>query len=104
MRVLLAAILTFLPVVAQGKSFAGMGNDEPDSHLQTDLLPADQPGVLTDEFWLSGNPYSPASPTNFEAFLEPYLFVQGREGIMLYDPRSPSTFTVSDREWTSQQR
>lgn len=96
MRVLFAAILTFLPVVAQGKSLADMGSDEPGVRLQMDRLLADEPGVLTDEFGLSSNPYSPASPTNFEACIGPYLYIQGQQGSTLYDPLAPPSLAVQN--------
>ena len=50
------------------------------------------------ESWLSENPYHPSSATHFEVLVSQYLFVQGEEGIMLYDSFFPSRFDVTHQD------
>jgi len=101
MRFLLAGILGLLPLNTQAASFDCANIVAPGSCAATDLS-EEEPYVathgLSDEVRPSGNPYSPASPTNFETLIGPYLYVQGREGIVLYDPRSSPTSDVRNGE------
>jgi hypothetical protein len=100
MRFLLAGILVILPSIAQAQSLDCANLDQVEPCLKADSTDAELHGDPHSPIELGPypNPYSPTSPTNFEAFLEPYLFVQGREGIILYAPRFPSRFDVSDQE------
>ncbi len=101
MRFLLAGILGLLPLTAQAASFGCTNVVGPGSYAATDLsdeAPYVSPHGLSDEVRPSGNPYSPASPTNFETLSGPYLYVQGREGIVLYNPLSSPTADVRNRE------
>ena len=91
MRFFLAGILGLLPFTTHAESSDCPHIVEPDSAPATDCSIAESPVAppsLEGEVWFSDNPYSPASPTNFEPFIGPYLFVQGREGIVLYIPLS----------------
>lgn len=99
MRFLLAGILALLPLNTQAASSDCMNIAEPGSCAEADLSNAElqvAPHSLADELRFSGNPYSPASPTNFEPFIGPYLSIQGQRSIILYDPRSPDTTTAND--------
>ena len=101
MRFLLAGILALLLLNTQAASSDCTNIVEPDSCTTTDLSDAERqvaPHSLADELRLSGNPYSPASPTNFEPFTGPYLYVQGREGIVLHDPLSSPTADMRNVE------
>lgn len=99
MRFLLAGILGLLPLNTQAASYDSAHIGEPNSSAVTD--PSDtrhpvEPPSLDDEVGLRVNPYSPLSPTNFEALGGPYLYVQGREGTILYDPNLPNPTKVND--------
>jgi hypothetical protein len=99
MRFLLAGILAFLLLNTQAASSDCTNIVEPGSCAETDLSNAEPhvaPHSLADDLRLSGNPYSPASSTNFEPFIGPYLYIQGQRSIILYDPRSPDTTTAND--------
>ena len=74
MRILLAGILILLPLIAQA---------EPLDCLGVEIERCVDPSSLI-ELEVYQNPYSPASPTNFEALIGPYLYVQGRQGNVLY--------------------
>ena len=76
MRFLLAGILVILPLATQAEPFAFMSAGHPDSQSVA---------TSSDTEWSCdvsrpegaggscGNPYSPASPTNCEALIGPYL-------------------------------
>jgi hypothetical protein len=99
MRFLLAGILALLPLNTQAASSDCMNIAEPGSCAEADLSNAElqvDPHSLADDVSFSGNAYSPASPTNFEPFIGPYLSIQGQRSIILYDPRSPNTTTAKD--------
>jgi hypothetical protein len=101
MRFLLAGILALLPLNTQATSSVCMNIAKPGSCAETDLFNAElhvAPYGLADDLRLSDNPYSPASLTNFETLIGPYLYVQGREGIVLYDPLSSPTADVRNGE------
>lgn len=100
MRFLLAGILVILPSIAQTRSLNCANLDQAELCLEADSADAEHHGDLHSPIELGPypNPYSPASPTNSEAFLEPYLFVQGRGGIILYAPHFPGRFDVSKQE------
>lgn len=95
-KLLLAGIFILLPHIAQAESLTCAHAEE--SSLAADPSEAEQyadpHGFI--EFGLSPNPYSPASPTNFEALIGPYLNVQGQRDIVLYDTRSHNRFAVYD--------
>ncbi|MGE0470130.1 MAG: hypothetical protein Nkreftii_001894 [Candidatus Nitrospira kreftii] len=91
MRFLLAGILGLLPLTIHAASPDCPHIVEPGSATATDRSTTESPVVspsLEGEVRFSGNPYSPASPTNFEPLIGPYLYVQGQEGIVLYTSRS----------------
>ena len=100
MRFLLAGIVALLPLNTHAES-PGCAQAE-ESELSRAADPsnaehhADPQSVI--EFGLNPNPYHPASPTNFEALLEPNLFVQGQQGLVLYDARSHNPVAVYDSE------
>lgn len=99
MRFLLAGILGLLPFTTHAASSDCPHIVEPGSATATDCSATESPVVSPSpegEVWFSGNPYSPASPTNFELLIGPYLAVQGREGIVLYTPLSFSHFGGRD--------
>jgi hypothetical protein len=98
MRLLLVGILTFIPLVAQAKSLGDPGDSDVASLAITSPSPSDASDSLPDEGGLLRNPYSPDSPTNFEPFIGPYLYVQGQGEWVLYDPRAPHPFSAQDRE------
>ncbi len=99
MRFFLAGILGLLPFTTHAASSDCPHLVEPGSATATDCSTTESPVAppsLEGEVWFSGNPYDPASPTNFEPFIGPYLSVQGREGIVLYTPLSFSQFVGRD--------
>ncbi len=101
MRFLLAVILGLLPLNTQAASFDRTNILEPGSCAATDLSGEESyvaPHGLSDEVRRSWNPYRPASPTNFETLIGPYLSVQGREGVVLYSPLSSPTSDVRNGE------
>jgi hypothetical protein len=99
MRFLLAGILAILPLTAQAES--PVSTNAVESDADSVAPPSDteyhcHPHNPIDEVRFCGNLYSPASPTNFEALIGPYLYVQGRGDIILYDPHLPSMFNVNE--------
>ena len=90
MRFLLAGILAILPLATPAESFASMNAGESDSESVAPSSDSEQYCDVyrpEDAGGSCRNPYSPASPTNFEALIGPYLQVQGRRDVMLYDSR-----------------
>gem|GEM_PF-6039580 len=105
MRFLLAGILILLPHITQAESPNCTQVEESPSNRATDHSDAedDADSHRFIGFGLSLNPYSPASPTNFEALIGPYLYVQGHQSIVLYDNGSHGTHSslgADDRSWT----
>jgi hypothetical protein len=99
MRFLLAGILAILPLTAQAES--SVSTNAVESDADSVATPSDteyycHPHNPIDEVRFCSNPYSPASPTNFEALIGPYLYVQGRGDVILYDPRFPSMFDFKE--------
>ena len=95
MRYLLAGILTLLPLAAQAESLVDTGADRAESPPLADLSDTTSRISLADVVGSSNNPYDPASPTNFETFIGPYLYVQGKTGVILYNPLSRGTADVT---------
>ena len=98
MRLLLLGTLTFIPLVAQAKSLDDPGDSDSGSSALAHLPASDGSDSLSNEVGLSRNPYSPDSPTNFEPFIGPYLYVQGQGEWVLYDPRAPHPVSAQGRE------
>ncbi len=99
MRFLLAGILAILPLTAQAESLVFMNAGESDSESVAPLSDTEQycdSHSPEDEVAFCRNPYSPASPTNFEALIGPSIHVQGRRDVMLYDPRFPGMVGASE--------
>ena len=97
-KLLLAGILILLPHIAQAESLTCAHAEESEPSLAADPFEAEhhadphpffEPGLYP-------NPYSPASPTNFEALIGPYLYVQGQRDRVLYDARSNNLLDVYD--------
>ncbi|MGQ0667253.1 MAG: hypothetical protein ACT4O4_09480 [Nitrospiraceae bacterium] len=97
MRLLLAGMLVLLPLTAQ----ADNSNHLKGTEIETDSSAAPPEGVRPPDSenvidpWLPyGNPYSPTSATNFEAFaLLPFSAQDGRD-------RSRFTAHPHDLDWT----
>jgi len=89
MRFLLAVIFTVFPLTIHAQLL-----DVPHSSSSTPNVRADSADAWNEadmdnainELSPYGNPYAPASPTNFEALIRPYLDLQGQQGILLHDP------------------
>lgn len=96
MRLLLAGILIFIPLIAQAKSLDDEGGSDHDSSALDNRPGVDGSDSLSDTLGLFRNPYSPDSPTNYEPFIGPYLYVQGQREWRLYDPQNRETFTMQD--------
>lgn len=91
-KLLLAGIFILLPHIAQAESLTCAHAEE--SSLAADPSEAEHhanPHPFF-ELGLYPNPYSPASPTNFEALIGPYLYIQGQRDIVLYDTRYDSGY------------
>jgi hypothetical protein len=105
MRFLLAGILILLPHITHAESPNCTQVEASSSNRAADPSDAEHDAASHRfiEFGLSLNPYRPASPTNFEVIIGPYLHVQGRQGIILYDTGSygaHSSLDADDRNWT----
>lgn len=80
MSLLLACILTFLPLMAWADTSAAGNPGELDPHSASnppapnDAKTADTADDTIPKLGLFGNPYSPASATNFEALTASYLY------------------------------
>lgn len=89
MRLLLAGILAFLPLTAQAKNIDNLSANEPASSPVVDPFSVKNlgdPDSVINELGLYGNPYSPASATNFETITTLSRYDQGRQNTKLYDP------------------
>ena len=89
MRLLLIGILAFLPLTAQAETIENLSANELDPSPVADpfiVMGPDDPDSVINEVGPYGNPYSPASATNFEAFTTPSLYGQVRQNTKSYDP------------------
>jgi hypothetical protein len=89
MRLLLAGILAFLPLTAQAENIDNLSANESDPSPVVDSFSAKNlgdPNSVINELGLYGNPYSPTSATNFEAFTALSRYDQGRQSTTLYNP------------------
>lgn len=89
MRLLLVGILVFLPLTAQAENIDNLSTNESDPSPVVDPFSVKNlgdPNSAINELGLYGNPYSPASATNFEAFATPPPYGQGRQSTKLSDP------------------
>jgi hypothetical protein len=89
MRLLLVGILAFLPLTAQAENIDYLSTNESDPIPVVDPFSVKNlgdPNSVINESGLYGNPYSPASATNFEAFATPPPYGQGRQNTKHYDP------------------
>jgi hypothetical protein len=93
MRLLLACVLTLLPLAAQAEYTDNHRTNEFDPHSVTDPFIAgmpNDPDSPLNEWGPYGNPYRPASATNFEAI----------PTLSLYDPNQLST-DLYNPDWLS---
>jgi hypothetical protein len=78
-RLLLACLLTLVPLIAHAEDLGTLSTNEVDPNFLPDPFgtgnPSD-PNSVTNELGPYGNPYSPSSATNFEAITAPLLSVQ----------------------------
>lgn len=90
MRLLLACILALLPLIAQAEYPDNLSTKELNPSPETDPFGAQSPddadSTLTEWRGPYGNPYSPASLTNFEALPAPSLYNPGDLNTNLYSP------------------
>lgn len=89
MRLLLVGILAFLPLTAQAENIDNLSTNESDPSPVVDPFSVKNlgdPNSVINELGLYGNPYSPASATNFEAITALSRYDQGRQSTKLYDP------------------
>ena len=89
MRLLLAGILVFLPLTAQAENIDTLSANESDPSPVVDPFSVKNlgdPNSVINESGFYGNPYSPASATNFEAITALSRYDQGRQSTKLYDP------------------
>lgn len=97
-KLLLAGIFSLLPLNVHAEPPGCTQAKESESSRAADPSAAehhaDPQSVF--EFGLNPNPYHPASPTNFEALIGPYLYVQGQRDRVLYDARSNNLLDVYD--------
>lgn len=98
MRILLAGILTLFPLTIHAEFPDDSLTDRLDPPVFTDSAAVwneVDPGSAMQEVAPYGNPYAPASPTNFESFIGPHLLIQGHERILPYDRHAPNIFDVN---------
>jgi hypothetical protein len=92
MRLLLAGILALLPLSAWADTLSTVKADTLDPQAIADPVDpneaknADETYDTLDQLWPYGNPYSPASPTNFEALTPSPQYDQGRLSPRSYEP------------------
>ena len=89
MRLLLVGIFAFLPLTAQAEPIDNLSANESDPSPVVDpfsLKNLGDPNSAINELGLYGNPYSPASATNFEATTALSRYAQGRQSTTLYNP------------------
>ena len=89
MRLLLACVLAFLPLTAQAEQIDNLSANESDPSPVVDPFSVKNlgdPNSVINELGLYGNPYSPASATNFEAITALSRYDQGRQSTKLYEP------------------
>lgn len=98
MRLLLTGILAVFPLTIHAELLDTHRTSTSDPNFLADSADAwneANPDNAIKELAPYGNPYAPASLTNFEALIGPYLYIQGRGNLILYDARSPSTYDVN---------
>ena len=89
MRLLLVGILVFLPLTAQAENIDNRSTNESDPSPVVDPFSVKNLGDLNNvinELGPYGNPYSPASSTNFEAITALFRYDQARQSTKPYDP------------------
>jgi len=92
MSLLLACILTLLSLMAWADTSIAGNPDELNPHSASnppapdEALIADTADDTIPTLGLFGNPYSPASATNFEALTASYLYDPGRRSPRSYEP------------------
>lgn len=92
MRLLLAGLLALLPLGAWADTLSTIKTDTLDTRTIADPVDpneagnADETYDALDQLWPYGNPYSPASATNFEALTPSPLYDQGRLSPRSYEP------------------
>lgn len=94
MRLLLACVLALLPMAAQAENIDKLGANESDQMSGTEPFIAknsDDPNSAINELGLYGNPYNPASATNFEALPESSMYDPGQLNTNFYNPDWLST-------------
>jgi hypothetical protein len=89
MRLLLAGILAFLPLTAQAENIDNLSANESDPIPVVDPFSVKNigaPNNVINELGPYGNPYSPASSTNFEAITALSPYDQGQQNTKPNDP------------------
>jgi hypothetical protein len=89
MRLLLACLLVLLPLTAQAEYTDSLRTEELIPNPVSDPFSAqnrDDPDSPLNQWGPYGNPYSPASATNFEAIPAPMLYDPDRLNATLYNP------------------
>ena len=92
MRLFLACIITFLPLTAWTEPAQPDKTNLVDSPVAVDPDSPSDTEYTGDQFdggeqlWPYGNPYSPASATNFEQFITPSSYGQNRLSRNTYEP------------------
>jgi hypothetical protein len=98
MRLLLAGMLVLLPLTAQAETTDDVKATELEENspagIPEPVSPPDSGNIIVDPWGPYGNPYSPTSATNFEAFASlPSSTQEGRD-------RSRFTAHPYDLDWT----
>jgi hypothetical protein len=89
MRLLLACVLALLPLAAQAEYTDNLRTNELTPNPEPDPFGTqnpNEPDSPLNEWGPYGNPYSPASATNFEAIPTPSLYNPGQLSTNLYNP------------------
>lgn len=99
MRFLLTVIFPVFPLASHAELLYVLHSSPSAPNVRADSADAWNEADMDDalkELSPYGNPYAPASPTNLEALIGPYILVQGRRDVILYDPRFPDMFEESE--------
>ena len=94
MRLFLACIMTFLPLTAWAESAQPDKTDLVDFPVAVDPDSPSDTEYTGEQFLEYGNPYSPASATNFEQFITPSSYGQDRLSRNRYEPGWLNTSVV----------
>lgn len=92
MKLFLACIITLLPLTAWAEPSQTDRTGPPDSPVTVDPNPPSDAEYADDQpdsdaqVWQYGNPYSPASATNFEVFITSSSYGQNRLNRNTYEP------------------